>query len=331
MSTPLEPLRFKPIFQYRLWGGSRLARVLAEPLPGSEPIGEAWVLSDRDDFSSEVAHGEFQGQTLTELVARFPEAMLGKHAKRYKRFPLLLKFLDAREMLSVQVHPSDDQVDLLPEGERGKTEAWVVLEADADSKIYAGLQPDVTPESLRQALVDGSVERLLHKFTPRAGDGVFLRAGTVHALGGGVMVFEVQENSDVTFRMYDWGRVDAKTGKSRELHIDQAIACTEFGKGSVDPVVPVVESEQPVRRERLFNCEHFRLWRTEGDRPFLVGALDEPRVLVCLEGKGEIGRPGAGHALGGGEVMLLPAAQGPCRCLPLEAMNLLEIALPDHP
>ena len=143
---------------------------------------------------------------------------------------MLLKFLDAREMLSVQVHPSDRQTDLLPAGESGKTEGWVVLEAGPESRIHAGLKPGTTPKELRRALANRTLADHLAAFTPRPGDAVFIRAGTVHTLGGGVVVFEVQENSDVTFRLYDWDRVDARTGQPRALQVDQAMACIDYDK-----------------------------------------------------------------------------------------------------
>ena len=133
----LYPLRFEPIYQYRIWGGRRLANLLSAPLPGHGPIGEAWVLSDRDDHASRIACGSLKGQTIAQVLEQFPEQVMGKLAGRFRRFPLPLKFLDAREMLSVQVHPDDLQKDLLPAGETGKTEAWVVLEAGTKSRIYA--------------------------------------------------------------------------------------------------------------------------------------------------------------------------------------------------
>ena len=173
----LYPLRFEPIYQYRLWGGRRLADLLTAPLPGDGPIGEAWVLSDRDDHPSHVADGPLKGRTIGQLLKQFPEQMLGKLAGRFPRFPLLLKFLDAREMLSVQVHPGDAHTDLLPVGETGKTEAWIVLEAGSKSRIYAGLKPGATAANLRQALTNGSVADELPWFIPQPGDGVFRRLG----------------------------------------------------------------------------------------------------------------------------------------------------------
>jgi mannose-6-phosphate isomerase len=327
--APFYPLRFEPIYQYRLWGGRRLADVLTAPLPNDGPIGEAWVLSDRDDHQSRVANGPLQGQTLGQLLKQSPQQLLGKLAGRFCRFPLLLKFLDARDMLSVQVHPSDRQTNYLPAGETGKTEAWVVLEAVAESRIYAGLKPDTTATNLRRAIANGTVADHLACFTPKPGDGVFLPAGTVHALGGDVVVFEVQQNSDVTFRLYDWDHVDSKTGQPRALQVDQAIACIDFAQGVVGPVVPVVEEVKPVLRERLFLCEHFGLLRLRGDSPFIVGVAGTPRVLVCIAGDGQLEHDGDTYAVGKGDVLLLPAVVGACGFRPRNAVSLLELALPE--
>lgn len=326
---PLYPLRFEPIYQYRPWGGRRLADLLTAPLPNDDPIGEAWILSDRDGHRSQVVNGTLKGWTISQLMEQSPDLLLGKLAQRFRRFPLLLKFLDAREMLSVQAHPADAHTDLLPAGETGKTEAWVVLEAGTESSIYAGLKPGSTADDLRRALTNGTVADHLVCFTPKPGDGVFLPAGTVHSLGGDVVVFEIQENSDVTFRLYDWDHVDAKTGQRRALQVDQAMACIDFTQGAVGPVAPVVEATTPVWRERLFLREHFRLWRLRGEAPFTVGAVGTPRVLVCIEGSGEIEHSGATYAVGKGDVLLLPAVVGACVFRPSLAVSLLEIALPE--
>jgi len=320
MSQILYPLRFEPIYQYRPWGGRRLAGLLTAPLPGDGPIGEAWVLSDRDDHESQVANGPLKGRTIAQLLEQFPEQAMGKLAGRFRRFPLLLKFLDAREMLSVQVHPG---------GKTGKTEAWVVLEAGPQSRVYAGLKPGATADNLRQALANGTVADRLACFTPMPGDGVFLPAGTVHALGGGVVVFEVQQNSDVTLRLYDWGRVDARTGQPRALQVDRALGCIDFAGNTAGLVAPVVEATAPARRESLFHCEYFRLWRLRGQAPFPVGAAGAPRVLVCIEGAGQVEHGGAAYAIGKGDVWLLPAAVGACAFQPHGAVSLLEIALPE--
>jgi mannose-6-phosphate isomerase len=326
--THLYPFRFEPVFQYRLWGGRRLANSLSMALPGDGPIGEAWLLSDRDDHASLVANGPLKGQTIGQLMKQWPELLLGKLAGRFGRFPLLLKFLDVQDTLSVQVHPSDSQTRYIPAGETGKTEAWVVLEAGTKSRIYAGLKPATTTDSLRQALASGTVADQLASFTPKPGDGIFIPAGTVHSLGD-VVVFEVQENSDVTFRLYDWNHVDAKTGQSRPLQVDQAMACIEFAQGAIGPVVPMVDEVKPVLREQLFDCEHFGLWRFGAESPLGVGVERTPRVLVCLAGDGQVEHDGAKYAISKGDVMLLPAVVGACLCRPRDAISLLEISLPE--
>ncbi|MGB9233628.1 MAG: type I phosphomannose isomerase catalytic subunit [Terriglobales bacterium] len=324
----LYPLRFEPIYQYRLWGGRHLADFLTAPLP-SGPIGEAWLLSDRNDHQSRVADGPLKGQTIGQLLEQFPRQLLGKLAGRFRRFPLLLKFLDAHEMLSVQVHPTKANRNLLPAGDTAKTEAWVVLEAGAQSRIYAGLKPGTTAVDLRKALTNGMVADHLACLTPKPGDTVFLRAGTVHSLGGDIVVFEVQQNSDTTFRLYDWDHVDTKTAKPRALQVDQAIACIDFEEGAVGLVTPAVEATTPVEREKLFHCEHFWLWRLRGESPFTVGAADVPHVLVCIEGTGQIEHGGTTYAVAKGDVFLLPAVVGACTFRPHGAVSVLEIAIPD--
>ena len=323
----LYPLRFEPIYQYRLWGGRDLASLLTAPLP-SGPIGEAWLLSDRDDHQSRVTDGPLKGQTIGQLLRQFPKQIMGRLAGRFPRFPLLLKFLDVHEMLSVQVHPTKANTNLLPAGETPKTEAWVVLEAEAQSRIYAGLQAATTEADLRHALTNGTVADHLACLTPKSGDAIFLRAGTVHSLGGGLMVFEIQQNSDVTFRLYDWNHIDPKTGQPRPLQVDKAMACIDFSEGPVSLVRPALEATNPVERERLFHCEHFWLWRLRGQAPFKVGAEDLPRVLVCLEGAGDVEHGSATYAVGKGDVFVLPAALGTCVFRPRGAVNLLEIAIP---
>ena len=324
----LYPLRFEPIYQYRLWGGRQLAHLLAAPLPGDGPIGEAWVLSDRPDHASRVADGPLEGRTLGQLMEEFPREILGDLAGRFGRFPLLLKFLDVRELLSLQVHPSDDRQDLLPVGETGKTEAWVVLEAGPKSRIYGGLKPGTTADDLRRAIASGVVADNVASFIPKPGDGVLVPAGTVHSLGG-VVVFEIQENSDVTFRLDDWGHVDPKTGRPRELQVDKAMSAIDVSQGAVKPVAPVREETKPVERERLFDCEHFRLWRLRGKSPFAVGAAGAPRVLVCLEGTGLVEHRGEFYAAGKGDVLLLSASVGGCTFRPSGPATLLEVAIPE--
>jgi mannose-6-phosphate isomerase len=328
-TIPLYPLRFDPVLQYRLWGGRRLEDWLDTKLPDDGPIGEAWLLSDRDDFPSRVADGPLKGQTVAQLIERSPTLMLGELASQYRKFPLLLKFLDVREMLSVQVHPPDDRADLIPVGETGKTEAWVVLEARPGGRVYAGLKAGVTAKDLR-SLSEQNADDFLPSFTPSPGQAVFIKAGTVHSMGGGVVVFEVQQNSDVTFRVYDWDHIDPKTGYKRALQTEQALACIDYAQGTIAPVIPRPEIVEPVVREQLFNCPQFRLWRLHGTTPFRVGMERLPHVLVCIEGVGNVVFKGTNFGMAKGTVILLPAAVGACMFTPEKNVTLLEIAIPDQ-
>lgn len=327
---PLYPLRFEPIYQYRLWGGRRLSNFLSTSLPGDGPIGEAWILSDREDHPSRVAEGPLKGKTIAQLLKQSPEQLMGNLAGHFPRFPLLLKFLDVSKSLSVQVHPSDANVELLPKGETGKTEAWVVLEANAESRIYAGVTPRTTADILRGAIANATVEDHLASFAPKSGDAVLVRAGTVHSLDN-VVVFEVQENSDVTFRLFDWNNVDLKTCRRRPLQVNQALACIDFSQVAIRPIVPIEEEIIPARRERIFYCDHFGVWRITGEAPFSVGKEELPRVLVCLFGEGHLEYNGVDYAFGKGDVVLLPAVAGVCLCRPHGDICILQISLPEGP
>lgn len=326
--TALYPLLFEPIYEYRPWGGRRLADVLSVPLPGDGPIGEAWLLSDRDEHQSVIANGALKGKTLRDVMERHHVELLGELAGRFQRFPLLLKFLDAREALSVQVHPSDQQTAYLPAGDTGKTEGWVVLESGARGRIYAGLVSGTTGDNLRKAVSDGSVADHLASFSPKPGDSILIPAGTVHSFAD-LVVFEVQENSDVTFRLYDWDHIDGKTGKPRPLHVEQALACIDFEQGALAPGTPLVEERTPVLRERLFECKHFGVCRHNGEHAFTVGKAGMPRVVVCIAGEGQLNHADACCDFRKGDVVLLPASAGTCSCQPRGAVTLLEISLPE--
>ena len=323
----LYPLKFEPIYQYRVWGGRRLSDLLTEPLPPDEPIGEAWILSDRDDHPSKITNGQLKGQTISQLFEHSKEALLGRYAPYLNRFPLLLKFLDGQQVLSVQVHPSDQLTPYIPDGESGKTEAWVVLETGPDARIYAGLKPGTTKILLRQSISQHKVATNLASFKPNIGDGVFIKAGTVHTLADAV-VFEIQQNSDVTYRLYDWDRIDEKTGKPRDLQVEEAMACIDFAQTDIKPLIPEVLDEGYELKEKLFDNEHFVLWRITGTKPFMAGQEATPRILVCIAGEGELESKADLYTLRKGEVMLIPAICGACPFVPKGTVVLLEIALP---
>jgi mannose-6-phosphate isomerase len=327
-ALPLYPLRFEPIYEYRPWGGRRLADLIAEPLPAHGTVGEAWVLSDRDDHPSRVCNGPLTGRSLQQLLRQFPEQMMGDLTARFDRFPLLLKFLDVQTALSVQVHPSQQDTAYIPVGETAKTEAWFVLRTGENSRVYAGLKPDATLATVRQAIAVGELPDQLASFTPQLGDTVFIPAGTVHALSD-VVVFEVQQNSDVTYRLYDWDNADANTGQPRALQIDQALACINFQQGPVHPVTPLVEPGARRSRKRLLSSRHFCLRQIGGDSPCAVGVAGRPQVLICTEGTGRLDHQGASYDIRAGQVWLLPAQVGAAMFRPAANATLLEVEIPD--
>jgi mannose-6-phosphate isomerase len=330
MTRPdLYPLRFEPIFKTNLWGGRRLPDFLRREVPTADPIGEAWVLSDVDGSPSIVADGPLAGLTLRELLAAEPRRILGAAPAANGRFPLLLKYIDARQELSVQVHPNDEQAARKYPGMSGKTEAWVVLDAEpATSRVYAGFAPGVTAADFRAALAARTTPRTLHSFTPAPGDCVFLEAGTVHAIGRDILMFEVQQTCDITYRLYDWDRVDAKTGRPRPLHVDDALECADFDRGPCPPVRPRVEQRGGARREGLVSCGYFTLERHSGAAPLRVGAAGQCRAVVCVSGRGDLESGGKRYRFAAGDVMLLPAEVGECVCVPDGETTLLECGLP---
>jgi mannose-6-phosphate isomerase len=309
-----------------VWGGRRLGEVLHKPLPTAEPYGESWEVSDHVSHRTVVADGPFAGRTLRELMEQDRAALLGSSTSAVT-FPWLVKFLDANDWLSVQVHPDDEKVRRWWPGEGGKTEAWFILDAAPGSRIYAGLRPGVDEQRLRTALEAGTVADCLHHFAPRPGDCVFLPAGTVHAVGGGVLFAEIQQTSDATFRLFDWNRRDAQ-GKSRELHIEQALACINWNAGPVQPIRVASYPDGNVR-QRLVECRYFTLDYTCQNEPFDCGGEGRLQVLMVPHGRGVLRSPEGAHAVRIGDTLVLPAALPRLRCEPDGALALLIATLPD--
>lgn len=318
----LPPLVFQPLFKRYLWGGRRLETVLGKPI-GDGPAAESWECVDHGDDQSVVADGPLAGMTLRELVRSHNRALFGQHAPQ-EQFPLLLKYLDARRTLSVQVHPNDDQAARLDPPDLGKTEAWVVLAAEPGSKIYAGLKPGVEREDLRAAIEEGRCAECLHSFEPSRGDCVFIRAGTVHALGEGLVIAEIQQASDTTFRMFDWNRVD-KDGRPRQLHIEQSLAVTDFQRG---PVAPQTPERRPGGLERLVQCEKFVLERRTVGEPTEIEADDRFRLLTVIEGEARLEQQAATRPLPLGQTVLLPSHREPTRLSAPDRAVVLDMYLP---
>ncbi len=323
MNPPGYPLRFNPIFQRYLWGGHRLRTLLGKPT-GPAACAESWEICDRPNYQSIVSAGPFEGRSLHELIEQYGPEFLGRAVPRIAgsppgrseiRFPLLVKFLDAAQPLSVQVHPTDEQAAQWNLPDPGKTEAWIVLAAEPGSRIYAGLRPDVGPQELLKAIQQGTCADLLHQFEPKPGDCVFLPAGTVHALGGGLLVAEIQQNSDITYRLWDWGRL-GPDGKPRPLHVQEALAVIDFQRGPVHPQVP--EPLPQPEGVQLVQCPYFTIHQWVIHNTHYVGGDGRFHVLVFLSGFGTVaGDPDRGP-WGPGTCWLLPACLPPVGLSPID-------------
>ncbi len=308
----MEPLVFEPYLRPMVWGGRRLGELLGKPLPPEGNIGESWEVSPHPHHVSRVAEGPLAGRTLNEVSREFPRELYGDPPPADPTFPLLVKLLDCRDLLSIQVHPTDELARTLANERFGKTEAWVVLHADPGSRVYAGFKPGVTRADVEQHLAAGTLESGLHSFTPKPGDCIFLPAGTVHAVGGGVVLAEVQQASDATFRLYDWNRV-GPDGRPRQLHVREALVAIDWSAGPVDPVRPKSEPGAPVgvRSERLVRCPSFGLDRLTLEADYRPGIAGRPSLWITLSGAAEL-RTAGGYArtFRPGETVLVPAAAG---------------------
>ena len=250
------PIRFCPVYQTYLWGGTHLKTRLGRTGAPEGIVAESWEISDRDDGMGIVAEGPLQGKTFRELMETHCRAILGPRGKS-ERFPLLIKVLDAAQTLSVQVHPNDRTA--LEFGGEAKTEMWYVLEAEPDAVVYCGLKEGVTPEAFRAAIEANTLDQWMKTIPVKAGDALFVPGGRVHAIGAGCLLLEVQQNSNTTYRIYDWGRVGAD-GKGRELHIDKAMEVTLWNDpdSALTPPQPL-EPFCGLAREKIMESPYFRL------------------------------------------------------------------------
>lgn len=300
----MRPLFFPPILKRIRWGGRRLGTLLGKPLGPETDYAESWEIVDHGKDQSTLVQGVFAGWTLARFVRERNAELFGRHQGR-TQFPLLVKFLDANDRLSLQVHPNDAQAKKHNPLENGKTEAWVIVHAEPASQIYAGLKTGVDRETLQTHLQNGRLEECLHKFPVSTGDCVFIPAGTVHAIAEGIVLAEIQQSSDVTFRLHDWGRVDAK-GQPRELHIEQSLACIDFERGPVSPVVPQKLAGRPT--ETLAECEYFVMHRHQSEGPFSIPTDNRFHVLMMLEGSAELAAEDFTSSFRLGQTVLIPAA-----------------------
>lgn len=322
----MEPLVFEPLLKQIRWGGRKLGDVLQKPIGDAQDYAESWEVADQPSGQSVVAQGRYAGKTLSELVTQYPQQLLGRH-HQMSQFPLLIKFLDANDWLSLQVHPNDIQAKSYNPAENGKTEAWIILQAEPESMLCAGLQTGVTRQQFEQHLQAGTVEDCLHLFPARAGDCIFVPANTVHALGPGILLAEVQQQSNLTFRVHDWGRVGSD-GLPREIHVEQSLACIDFQRGPVQPVSPVLLSCQGHHFEELVRCPYFVIRRHQTVNPFPLKLDDRFRILMLLNGSAQLQSSNGDLAVRTGTTVLLPADVDAVTVLPEGQVTVLEILHP---
>ncbi len=299
----LYPFLMQPQLHVKVWGGRKLATLLGKELPTDQPYGESWELHD----TTAVANGPLAGKRLGELCFDYREALLGPGNNPTEGFPLLAKLLDARDWLSVQVHPNDEQARAFGDGLRGKTEAWYVVDADPGARLIIGVEPGTTRDALRQAIEQKRFEQLLVYAPVTAGDILLIGAGTIHALGPGILIYEIQQSSDLTYRFYDWGRLGLDASP-RELHIEKSLAVANLDR------LPEIRHTGNLNRDviPLFHCAYFQteLYRLHDGQPRAFG--DTPRrrfdILTCIEGSGMVEGAGVQVAFEKGQTLLVPAS-----------------------
>lgn len=299
-----KPIIFRPFYKRTIWGGTDIFALKGERAACTD-LGETWELSDLSGSESVVADGPYEGTPLSALIARFGADLLGGKvcAKSGERFPLLVKFIDAREDLSIQVHP-DDELALRRHNCPGKTEMWYVVKSDCDAKIYAGLHPEAGRADVSRGIADGSFASLVKAYNSRPGDVFFIQPGTVHAIGAGNLVLEIQQPCDITYRIFDYDRTDA-VGNKRELHTDLALDSIRFGSRSESLV-----NNGPCKSNActLVECPYFTTVRhnVDGEAPLQLkeGAFT---AAICIEGTVEIRCEEGAVTLRAGHTVLIPA------------------------
>ena len=305
----MSPFLLSPSGKDYIWGGERLKTGYGKALDLS-PLAETWECSVHPDGPSRVASGALAGRTLAEVLAENP-AFLGTSFSALGELHILVKLIDAKRDLSVQVHPDDDFAHREEGGQQGKTEMWYVLDAEPDACLVFGLNRICKPEDLRASLADGTVESLLHRVPVRRGDVFYIPSGTIHAIGGGILLAVVQQNSNLTYRLYDYGRV-GKDGRPRELHVDKALAVADLsGARPTRQPLRVLRYRPGFAEEELCSCAYFQVWRCRLDSADMaLPALPESyRVMLCSEGEGVLGD----LPFRKGDTVFIPATSGALR------------------
>jgi mannose-6-phosphate isomerase len=316
MDKIIYPLTFTPVFRDYIWGGRNLETRFGRSLPPGI-VAESWEISGHPSSPTTVEDGPLAGQTLPQVTEHLGLDLVGSRSQAMLargKFPLLVKLLDANQPLSVQVHPNDDYANHHENGELGKTEMWYILHAEPDAYLIYGLKSGVTPASFRQALEGGTLESCLHRLPVKAGDAVFIPAGSVHAIMDGIIAAEIQQNSDTTYRVYDWNRL-GPDGKPRALHIDKAMEVTNFAQvepGSFSP--QLIEENGKLRRETISACPYFNVERVtfKQSGAKFRGQTDGSTFEIwgSMSGTGRVNWAGQPIELTAIRFALLPAALG---------------------
>ncbi len=320
------PARLEPIFSLRPWGARSLAPLFPEKSDLSEPIGEAWLTG----LGCRFANGTFAGERLGDAWPRMDAAWRGTSLEPHANFPLLVKFLFPCEKLSVQVHPDDDYAARheARAGGRGKTEMWYALEANSGAEVLVGLKPDVTRETFRRAIADGTAERCLEHIPMRAGEAIFVPARTAHTIGAGLMLCEIQEYSDLTYRVYDYNRRDAK-GHARELHVEKALAVMRFGPQNGGKLLPIRIERGAIAETYFIACPYFAAEKWEfGERIAAATPHERFDLLIFLEGSGQFETNGEQFEYDKAQLWMLPAAMGAYELAPASRTSLLRTYVP---
>ena len=317
----LYPLKFQPIYMERVWGGTMMSEVLDRQLPEhSDPIGESWELVDRDDVKSVVSNGELSGVSLPELVQNYGAALMGRKAGNRKSFPLMVKLIDAGDRLSLQVHPDESACREIGNGAEPKTEMWYIIANRPGAKIFAGLSREATRVQLMDMLDSPDVDKLMQTYNSQEGDAYFITSGTLHAIGAGNLILEIQQNSDTTYRVNDWGRVGSD-GKPRTLHKEQGMKSINF-MNRATPRVPGAVGRCTYNRKfdivkmcPFFKVSDLRLcdsWRDD------TAPGDSFHLYSAVKNRFEIGRDEFKTILEPGETALIPACFGVYTVTPLD-------------
>lgn len=311
----MEPITFQPLYMERVWGGRELERVYGRSLPTPDrPYGESWEIVDRDAEQSVVDQGEFAGLSLHELWSTRREAVFGAGLEHHPRFPLLIKVLDARDDLSIQVHPPAHLAAGL--GGEPKTEMWFIADCDPGAKLYVGLKAGVSRGDFEEAIREGTVATCVHALTPRPGDSIFIQSGRLHAIGAGFLIHEIQQNSDTTYRVFDWNRCGLD-GKPRELHVAASLASIDFDDHEPAMDVPVGDT--------LAACPYFRTTRHVLAAGGSIGNPEAGRFSILSVVSGSL-VSAVGRRFEKGRFLLLPRDASPLTAQ--QNATVLQVTLP---